>query len=322
MSLFRSNRAGDVQVIDPFLTDVARRYTTDGYIADELLPTIKVALLSGQYPVFDRNYWFATDVDAESSDRGPSNEVDFTWSTEGYVCKQYSLKVSITDLEEAQAETPLRLRKTKTEYLAKRMLHAREIRAANVLDTVSNGGQLDNAMTSTPSVNWDQDTATIETDLKTGKEAIYHQIGRPPNTLVIPHAVAYAMSLQQDIREIISYEMMGGSKDSMLRLGGRLLPPEIHGMRVVIPEALKSAAAEGNSGTLSPIWSDHVRLLYVDKSATWGSPSVGYRIQHTPPEVKKWRTDDPDVEWVRELERVDEKIVSPQAGYVLRSVLS
>ena len=103
--------------------------------------------------------------------------------TDTYLCEEYKLKTSLTDLEVDQAESELRLRQTKTEFLAQQMNLAREIRVAALLMPISLGGQLSTAMTSAPSVNWDQATATIEADLKTGKLAVYDAIGIEPNTL-------------------------------------------------------------------------------------------------------------------------------------------
>jgi hypothetical protein len=70
------------------------------------------------------------------------------------------------------------------------------------------------------------------------------------------------------------------------------------------------------------VWGDHVRLLTVDPGAGWGIPSVAYDFVHTPVTVKRWRTDDPDIEYIRVKDRRDEKVVAPDAGYVLSSLLS
>ncbi|HMJ01573.1 MAG TPA: hypothetical protein VK506_01455, partial [Conexibacter sp.] len=221
------NRARALQVIDPFLSNVARRYKSSGFVADRLLPSIRVTKLSGQYPVFDKQFWFANDTDNKSSDRAPAKELDYNWSLENFLCEEFAFKVSLTDLEKSQVESELHLRQSKAEFLAHRMNLAREVRVAAMLNIVSNGGQLDNAMDATPSTNWDQATATIEGDIKERVLAIYDSIGMPPNTLVLPYKVAYAMAVQEDIRAILEYQITGeGLKP--LQLGSRMLPAQIH----------------------------------------------------------------------------------------------
>jgi hypothetical protein len=109
----------------------------------------------------------------------------------------------------------------------------------------------------------------------------------------------------------------------VIRLGAGVLPGEIHGMKVVIAKGPQVTVANSPSGaTYTEIWGKHARLLYVDPSAPWGSPTSLYRFRHTAPIVKRWRTDDPDVEYIRELERCVELLVAPDTTYILKGVIS
>jgi hypothetical protein len=94
-----------LQVIDPFLTGIARNYQPHwaGFVGDKLLPSTPTNTLSGQYPVFDDQFWFGQQTDNKVDDRSPAKEVNFTWSTDTYLCEEYALKVSISDLESMQA---------------------------------------------------------------------------------------------------------------------------------------------------------------------------------------------------------------------------
>lgn len=312
-----------LQVIDPVLTSVARRYTPNlaGFVGDRLLPSIPTATLSAQYPIFDESYWFAQLTDNKFEDRSPTKEVNFTWSTDTYLCEEYALKTSITELERLQAHPALRLETSKTQFLNIQMALAREIRAAAILDTVTRGGGIDNNNISANVTNWDS-SSTAETEIKVGVLAIYDAIGYTPNVIVIPYKVAYALALNTNIRALLTYNITGEARNPIV-LGDRLLPSVIHGMDVVIPTgAQKNTAAEGAAKVITEIWGDDVRLLYVDPSAQWGQPSVAYRMVHTAPTVTRWRQADPDVEYVRQMERVDEKVVAPLAGYVILDTLS
>jgi hypothetical protein len=317
-----ANRPRSLQIYDPVLSGLARRYVPRGFIARQLIPSIPVAKLSGLYPVFTKSYWFREHTDNRVSDRAPTREVDFEWSTESYLAEEYGLKVSLSDLEREQADAALRLEMNKTQLLTLQMELSHEIRVAALLNTRDAGGGLDNAMDATPSTNWDQATATIETDIKGGVEAVYDATGLVPNVIVIPFKVAYAMAVQEDIRAILQYNAAGKERN-FIELGNRVLPSVIHGMQVIIPQgAQKDAAKEGGTSSVSEIWGDDVRLLYVDPSAAWGIPSVAYEFRHTPKRVTRWRTTDPDVEYIREMERYDLKVVADQAGYILKDVLS
>lgn len=315
-----TNRAASLQVVDPLLTDIARRYQPGGYIQDEILADVPVKTFTGKYIVFSDQYWFMDEVDTLNEDRAPAKEIDYEWSTDSYDAKKHALKVSYTDDEIEQAASVLDLRREKAEFLSHRFRHAREIRLAAKLMPSGDGGDLSSGRTTTPSNNWDVDAATIEVDLKTGVIDVYDTIGTRPNTVIIPFKVAYAMAIQQDIREILKYTVNG---QQVLSVGDRVLPAVLHGMKVVIPEgAQKDSANEGGTASRSEIWGDHVRLLYIDKTAGKYKPSVIKRFRHTPLTVTRWSTHDPDVNYVREHERIDEKVVAPDAAHVIKSVLS
>ncbi len=319
-----ANRADALQVVDPLLTEIARRYQSKGFIYSRLVSDISVKTFTGTYVVYDDQYWFSDDTETLIEDRGPSREVDFEWTTDTYRTVKHGLKVSFTDEEVEQAGSmgAFDLEADKTEYLAHRMQMARERRLAALLLPSGDGGGLDASATSTPSVNWDQDTATIEADIKTGVLWMYDGIGIRPNRMVIPFKVAYAMALQADIRDILAHQISGGDRN-FIELGDRVLPSVIHGMGVVIPEGTQvDTANEGGTPAKSEIWSDHVRLLYVNENAGRFQPSVCKRFLHTAPTIKRWPENDPDVTYIRQVERHCEKVVAPKAGYVLKSTLS
>ena len=311
-----------LQVVDPVLSNLARQYKSKGFIARQLLPSIPTQTMSALYPVFTKAYWFQAPYDRKIKDRAPAREVDFEWSTESYLTEEYALKVSITDKERKQAHPALRLERNKTRFLTHQMEMGYEKEVAELLLTTDDGGQLNAARDSTPSVNWDQATATIEADIKTGVLDVYDTIGIEPNVIVIPFKVAYAIALQEDIRDILSNQK-SGERHSFLELGGRVLPGVIHGMRVIVPKGVQEDTSnEGGTSSISEVWGDHVRLLLVDPNAEYGEPSVAYRIEYQAKTVTRWRQTDPDVEYVREQEDYDLKVVAPDAGHILRAVLS
>jgi hypothetical protein len=313
-----TRNARDLQVVDAVLTNVARAYKPHGFIYDTVFPSIPVTLDSGLYPIFDG--FFDDDVDNKVQDRAETPEIDFTWSTDTYLCEDYRLKASITAKEERNAHSALKLRQNKLDAVLMRMAIRRERRAATLLrKTDVTGGALN--LGATPSTNWDQDAATIEADVATGKLAVYNATGMVPNTIVIPYAVAVAMSYQQDIRDILKYTVNG---QDIIRLGEAVLPATIWGLRVIIPMgAMRNTANEGAAKSLTDIWGDHVRILYVAESGGgWGIPSVAYSFKAQPEVVDRWRSNDPPVEYVRAWECLDEKVCAPDAGYVLSSLLS
>jgi hypothetical protein len=316
-----TNRAPSLQVIDPLLTNIARRYQPHGFIYNQLISDVPVNTFTGKYVTFTDQYWFQDEVESLVEDRGPTPEIDYQWSTDSYDCKRRGFKVSLTDEEREQASSQggFDLESDKVEFLQHRTALNDEIRLAAILKKVSAGTPGALNLGGTPSTNWDQDTAVIETDIQTGVNAIYDAIGLRPNVMVVPFKVAYAMALQQDIRSLFQYTVNG---QETLRLGDKILPSTIHGMRLVIPEAVqKDSAREGGTASRSEVWGTSVRLLYINQGAGRYNPSTIKRFVHTPDTVTRWRTNDPDVEFIRSYKRIDEKVVAPDAGYEIIDIL-
>lgn len=309
----------DLQIVDAVLTNIARAYKPEGMIYDQVMPTIPVELDSGRYPVFDS--FFDDEVDNKVSDRAITPEVDFTWSTDTYFCEDYRLKASVTDKEVRNTNDVIRLRQSKLDTVLLRMALRRETRAAALLRKTTNGGGLN--LGATPGTNWDTSTA-IETDIMTGALAVRDATGMVTNTMIIPFKVAYAMALNTTIRALLRWDVTGESGTAPLRLGDRLLPSVIHGHRVIIAGAMRNTAKEGATKSLTDIWGDHVRLIYLPANGTggWGVPSTAYSFRALPEVVDRWVERDPPVEFVRAWECVDEKVAAPDVGYELTALLS
>ena len=60
---FPGRDARDLQIIDPVLTQIARQFRPHGFIYNQVCPTINVQTLSGQFPTYDKAFFFGDDVD-------------------------------------------------------------------------------------------------------------------------------------------------------------------------------------------------------------------------------------------------------------------
>lgn len=312
----------DLQIVDQVLTQIARQYRPEGFVYNEIAPRIQVDAESGRFPTYTKESFFGDESDSgdqtKVSDRAPTPEISFEFSTETYFAEDYRLKYSITEKERRQAHAALRLEQSKLSGLLDRMAIRREVRlAAKLLDT-GNGGELTTTNITTAN-NWDDDAATIEDDIKSGALSVRDLIGRLTNTIVMDLSVAYAVALQQDIREILKYTVNG---QDILREAQGILPAQLHRHRVVVADAMRNTAAKGASTSLGEVWGDDVRLLYVAPNGGWGVPSVAYSFSVFGEVVDRWRENDPPVEYVRAWEDVDEKVCAPEAGVVIEDTLS
>jgi hypothetical protein len=332
---FPGRDARDLQIIDPVLTTVARQFRPHGFVYNAVCPSIPVSALSGQYPVYDSSYFFGDDVDNQLTDREETPEIEFKWSTDPYLCRDYGLKVSITPRERQQAAAgglALRLEQSKTQFLMTRMATRRERRLAAKLTKAAGGavGGLTGGGAVAGGTAWATST-TVETDLKTAKLAIYNITGMTPNVAIIPYAKAYDLATNATLRDIFKYFVNSGA---FIQLGADdngediFLPRFFQGLRLVVPKGtLVNTAHEGAASSLSDVWGTSVRLLYVDPQAAWGVPSTIYQFQApvitgqgtagSGPLVDRWRQPDPVKDLIRATECIDEKVCAPDLGYEL-----
>ena len=89
-------------VIDPALSNVSVKYTNDTFIADAILPMVKVAKQTGKYFIYDKSN---LRVDKTNRAAGsPANEVDFGLSLSGvFLCDDHALKGFVADEVQDQA---------------------------------------------------------------------------------------------------------------------------------------------------------------------------------------------------------------------------
>jgi hypothetical protein len=346
-----------LQLVDIVLSNLAKQFRPDGFIYDRLVAPMTVDKKFGRYPVFDPSTFFATGGALEVADDAPTPIIDFNWSHDIYACQPRRLATRITREEALQAHAALRLDYSKTIGLLTVFANNRENRLATRLRAQSNGGQFTNAVI-TPSVKWDAGTsgspATIQQDIQNGVLTTLQAVGRRPNTLVIDYEVALAIANDFTIKQQLQYrigpEMLSQQLADSFAGGGGVLPAKLFGLDVVVADGtLQNQNRPGEPMSLVGTWGQSARLIYRDPNAQWGIPSTVYSFrapvvegQHQPPAsimptgdggvqpnpsggwavVDRWWDYDPPAETIRAWESVDERVVAPELGVELGSVLT
>lgn len=349
-----------LQLVDIVLSNVAKQFRPDGYLYDRICTPIPVEKGYGRYPVFDPAAFFSSGGAIEVADDAPTPIVDFNWSHDNFSCKDRRLATRITRREALQAHAALRLDYSKTIGLLTVFATNREQRLANVLRAQANNGKITNAAI-TPSVKWDAGTsgtpATIQQDIQNAALVALKASGKRPNTIVMDYEVALAIAndptvktqLQYRIGERIFSEQLADSLAGNSN-GNGVLPARLFGFNVLVADGtLVNNARPGQAMSLSGVWGQSVRLVYIDPQPAWGIPATAYSFRgpvtenaHQPPAsimptgtagqepgpaggwaiVDRWWDYDPPAETIRAWEYVDERIVAPELGVEIQNVLT
>ena len=350
-----------LQLVDEVLTGVAKQYAPKGYLYDKIVQAFPVAHRFGRYPVFDPSTFFATGGNLQVADFAPTPIIDFNWSHDNFSAKVRRLQAIITQEEALQAHPALRLDYSKTRGLMTVFANNREYRLANQLKAQANGGAITNAAI-TPAVKWDNGTsgspATIQQDVQNGLLVAMKASGMRPNSLVIDYEIALAISNDYTVKQQLQYRVGDQMLTNQLAddwaqndNGGNVLPPRLFGLKIFVADGtLQNTARPGQTMSLTGIWGQSARLVYIpDGPPMWGVPATAYcfrapisDVSHQPPQaimpsgqggaepgatgdwalVDRWWDYDPPAEHIRTRECVDERIVGPETGIELSSVLT
>jgi len=123
-------------VIDPALSNVSIKYTNSAFIADMILPVVKVSKQTGKYYIYDKSN-LRIDATTRAAGAG-ANEIDFGLSTASFACDDHALKSFVADEIQDQAEAALNPLIDETETITEKLMLDRENNAATLLTTAAN----------------------------------------------------------------------------------------------------------------------------------------------------------------------------------------
>lgn len=299
-------------VIDPALSNVSVKFTNDSFIADEVFPVVKVAKQTGKYYVYDK-----ANLRIDSSARAagsPSNEVEFGLSTASFSCDDHALKGFVADEIQDQAEAALNPLVDETENITEKLQLDRE----NVLATIlTDTAQVTQNTTLSGTSQWsDYSNSDPVGDVRTGRTTIHAASFKKPNTLILGKQVFDQLCDHPAIIERIKYSQLGVVTAELL---ARVFQVE----KVLIGEAGKNTAVEGQTDSLSYIWGKHAILAYIAPKVGLKTLTLGITFTYAMREVKRWYDQDREGTYVRVgKDNYVHKIVAVSAGYLIKNAVA
>jgi hypothetical protein len=309
--------------VDVPLTNFSLKYSNGAFVADRVCPRISVAKESDKYFLYGRqDFKERQDVRADKADANFIN----SWTiddTPTYTCLEHSLADYVSDRERRNADAPLAPDFDCTQGLTQMILLGREKRVADLYTTAANYSTSGNTVTLSGAQQWNNasfdstsKTNAIEVRIDTAKEAIRSAIGMNPNTIIIPSAVAKVVKRDSAVRDLIKYT------DQTLLVNGDL-PPVLWNMNVVMPEAIRNSAAEGQTFTGADVWGKNVVLAYMAPNPQ--TPRVvtfGLTFQSQARETTRWREEGKKSDAINVAEILVEKMVCEYCGYLIASCIA
>lgn len=302
--------------VDPMLTNVAIGYTNDAYIAELLLPTLKVKTQSGKHFIYDKGQ-FRNNENRRGAGAN-SNEVTHSLTTGlPYFCEDHSLKEFVLDEDVKNAITPTSPFIDATENVTEMHMIAREAEAAALL---TDSGVMTQYTTLSGTSQWnDYSNSDPIGVIRTGMQTVHSAIHVNPNVLVLGKQVYDKLVDHPAFMERVKYSALGVMTPELL---ARIIGVE----RVIVAAAGYNSAAEGQTDSMSYIWGKNAILAYVNPRVAqkmitlgltygWGEGMKTERLRGSDEEDRKGT-------YVRVGDNYyDQNLVSASAGYLIKTAV-
>lgn len=307
--------------IDTLATQFSIAYKNPNglYIADQILPAIRVAKATGKYAVFDRASWFRD----EASNRAPgarANLVEWAMDTAGsYSCEEYAAAYLLPDETRENADNPIVPERTAAEFVTDKILLAREKRVADLLfntTTFSGYTAALASLTGGAGVQWNTyETSDPLQDVEQMSYNVMQQVGYKPNTMVLGAEVYKALKQHPVLMDRIKYTQMGVMTTELM---ASLFEME----KVLVGRAIYTASEEGTTFSASNIWDEYVLVAYVPRTPALEIPALGYILNHKDRTVNRYRQEENHADLFECLENSDEIVTCAPAGYLCSNCIA
>lgn len=304
-----AGRLEELRVVDPILTDIARGYSNEMYIADKLFPIVNSPKESGKIILFGKEHFLIYDTEralrAGSNFMKPSARTTSSFVLDehdlAYPVDRRELKEDLLNLEESGTLLVTEGLALKKEVVAATLATTTTTYASGNSATLSGAGQFSHA-SSTPLV-------TIENAIET----VRAKIGRRPNTIVMGPTTYKALRFNASILDLIKYSERGVVTKELLGALVNIKPENIH-----IGEAVKSDTA----GTFSDVWGDCFILAYIPETPqeqrSLYVPSFAYTVAMAGyPQIDTFDTEGGKVHNIRNTDFWKHFVVGSDAGYLM-----
>lgn len=306
---------GDVKV-DKILSQFSQRYSNDNYIAELILPPLKVKEKSGKYAKYGKEN---LRVYADQTFRSPgtrANSVDYSVSQGTYICQEHSLEKGIPDEYLMNTDDPYDPKRDAVATIMDNLWVNQEYALAQFM---TDTGNLTQNITLTGTDQWsDYANSDPFSDINTAINAVRSATGKIPNSVVMSYGVAQSIKQHPDIREQVKYTSGGQLTDEAFTA---FLRGMFHLENVYIGTAIYNSADEGQADSLGDVWNDDFTVFYKNTRPTLLQASFGYTITDTPRSVDSYRENANKQDIVRNSYSYDQSVMDTSLAYLIKNAI-
>lgn len=298
-----------IRAVDPILSTIAQGYSNASFIAEKLLPVVKVENMKGRIPSWDKSAFIAKEsIRAIRADSNRISSADISFID--YETRERDLEQAFDMLELEQAPDAIQYEKRIVKELQDLMSLDLERKAAEILLNPASYAVGNSETLSAADMFDNPDSNPIET-IKDAMGVVRKKIAAYPNILAMSEKVYRALCEHPKIIERIKYS--GAATVSSKALC------ELFGVEEIVV-GLAISSADGL--TFQDIWSNKLLALYVDRSPSDNrseyNSSYGYTMRlKDKPEVDYYYESGGKIKALRVTDNYQLLVLSPQSGYLI-----
>lgn len=307
-------RTDNLRIVDPVLSGVANGYRNIGFVGTELLPIVHVEKEKGKILTFGKENFVSRDT--IRAVRGPSNRIPPTdIATTSYELVEHDTEEAVDMRELEEANSVIRYENRIVTELSDVLALGVEKEIADFMQEPTN---FNNTATLLAAGSWiSADDRDVINDFRVAREAIRADIGRWPNTCIMPADVYLELIHHQNIIDKVQYSGMARvTKDILASI------LDIENLHIGFGSYTTDSDA---ADALTDLWSGTCVIAYVDKSEQKSeyNPSLGYVLKKKGyPEVDIYYEVGGKIKVFRNTEMYDIKTVQIDCAYLYAGCLA
>jgi len=304
---------------DQFLSNLSQGYANDSYIGERLILAVPVQKRTDKYAIYPQREMFEAPSDVLTSDRARANEISSTRTSASYELKDYGLENFVSNETLENQDLPFNERADLTMELAEHMARKREVRDAELLTTAGNYGS-GNTTTLSGSNQWNSSTGGNPIkNIQDAKAALFNGPGATDVWGFTSLDVFNCLARHPLLLDVHKYTA-----------GGLLTPEAIArylGLAgILIGEARKQTANEGQTASYSRIWGNHFGVIRVARAPSKRTAAFAARFRkQSDPVVTEWfeaTAGKSGGYYIKNAVSEDAKIVASFGGYLISDAIS
>lgn len=262
---------------DAILSNVFLGYKQQGFVAEDILPTLEVPDLTGFAFKLDESHLVAPlPGSSERTGFARATRVDFNLDMVAYgPLREHALEIGVTDLVKRVYKDPLKPEMNATNVVSGKLLIEKEVAVRDQLTTLANYPAA-NKTTLSGSSQFDNAASDPVAVATVARRAVKLGSGSDANVVLMNPDVRDALRNNVAVKARIQY----ASKLTLAELDAQIA--DLLGVeRIIVASAVTSNAAEGSltPGTKSFIWGDDMLFAYVTDVPALETLSLGYLLR-------------------------------------------